>query len=272
MKFDYQENANKSGIYKIINVHTNRIYIGQAKNFKKRWYDHKRHLLDRKHQNRFLKHDFNKCQLELGHTDFLEFHVLEVMEGSTKEERNSREEQIISEYYDKQELCYNFQQKVENKERSCYSNTPEETQLKKSAKSKKMWASPGFKDKNRKAIQDGTMKPESRVLRAQVMKEVWERPEHREKVVVHRQRPELKQAFMKNCHTPETIEKSRQARKRFYGSVISPTGITYEVWSLSEFCEEHKLGKNSIGNLGKVMSGKYKQVLGWKLAPSIAVP
>lgn len=34
--------------------------------------------------------DFNKTKELLGHDDFLEFHVLEVMEKSTKEERNKQ--------------------------------------------------------------------------------------------------------------------------------------------------------------------------------------
>lgn len=142
MKFNYQENANKPGIYKIINTHTNRIYIGQAARFERRWYDHKKGLVNGKHQNKFLLNDFNKCKLVLNDTEFLEFHVLEVMEGSTKEERNAREEFWISQYYDKQGSCYNFKQKTEAKERSCFSTTPEKTRKKLSEAGKKNLQNP----------------------------------------------------------------------------------------------------------------------------------
>lgn len=143
MKFNYQENANKPGIYKIINTHTNRIYIGQAARFERRWYDHKLHLSKGNHQNKFLLHDFNKCQIALGHTDFLEFHVLEVLDGSTKNERNLREEHWISQHWDKQDLCYNFKQKAEGAERSCRSLNPEDTKKKTSESMKKVWDKKG---------------------------------------------------------------------------------------------------------------------------------
>ena len=97
MKFIYQEHSLKPGIYKILNTHTNRIYIGQAKRLKERWMSHKCSLLRNKHQNKHLQSSFNKWKLCVGHDDFLEFHVLEVMESSTKEERNEREEWFIQE-------------------------------------------------------------------------------------------------------------------------------------------------------------------------------
>lgn len=139
MKFNYQANSKFSGIYKILNTHTNRVYIGQAKSFQQRWYDHKRSLLNDKHQNKFLLNDFRKCSEELGHDDFLEFHVLEVMEDSTKKERNKREEEWIAKFWDGQQTCYNFKEKTEAQERSCYSLTPEETRKKIAQNSQKMW-------------------------------------------------------------------------------------------------------------------------------------
>ena len=271
MKLVYNEHSLKLGIYKILNTHTNRTYIGQAKELKARWKGHCRSLLAGRHQNRFLQADFNKCRDALGHDDFLEFHVLEVMVGSTKEERNSREEWWIAQLYelklpDASRACYNFKEKTESKERGCYSNTPDEARAKKSLKSKEMWTSPEFKKATCEAIREGVMKPEARELRSRRMKEVWERPEHREKVVAHRQRSELKEAFKTNCPSDIAVAKSIEARKKLYGKVISPTGEVYEVWSLSEFCRTHGLGEKSRANLGRLLAGKYQQVLGWKLA------
>lgn len=150
MKFNYQSHSLKPGIYKITNIHTGRIYIGQAKSFKKRWYQHCISLRGNKHQNKFLQNDFNKCKEELGHDDFLVFEVVEVMEGSTKESRNKREEECIGENYqsllpDGSRVCYNFRQKVTDKERTHYSSNPEETKRKQSESMKKLWDDPEYK-------------------------------------------------------------------------------------------------------------------------------
>jgi len=136
MKLIYNEHSIKSGIYKILNTHTDRIYIGQAKEFKNRWKGHQRSLLNNKHQNRFLQADFNKCREELGHDDFLEFHVLEVLEGSTKEERNKREEELIALWFDGGKQCYNLTLKAVSRE-GCPSRNPDETRRRMSEAGKK---------------------------------------------------------------------------------------------------------------------------------------
>jgi group I intron endonuclease len=118
MKLIYQEHSLKSGIYKIVSTHTNRIYVGQAKEFKARWNGHKRSLLNGKHQNKFIQADFNKCREELGHDNFLEFHVLEILEGSTKEERSVREKQWIAHWFDNGKQCYNLTLKAVSREGS----------------------------------------------------------------------------------------------------------------------------------------------------------
>jgi hypothetical protein len=97
MKLFYEQNSLKPGIYQIVNTQTKRIYVGQAKRFKQRWLQHRHQLLKGSHGNSFLQSDFNKCREELGHDDFLEFRILEVMEGSTKEQRNKREKET---YFD----------------------------------------------------------------------------------------------------------------------------------------------------------------------------
>lgn len=141
MHLNYTNNCSKlPGIYKIINTHTNRIYIGQCKSFQERWHGHSCSLRKQKHQNKFLQNDYNKCVKELGHDNFIEFHVLEIMENSSKEERNKKEEEYISQFFDKQNSCYNFKEKTESADRSCRSFTPEETKEKVSASMKKAWS------------------------------------------------------------------------------------------------------------------------------------
>ncbi len=131
MKFHYNEHSLKPGIYKILNTHTNRIYIGQAKEFKERWKAHASSLRLGKHKNSFLRADFNKCKEALGHDDFLEFHVLEVLEGSTKEERNKREEWWIAQTLINWQ-CYNFELKPSKSEQSIWSRSPEQTRQRRS--------------------------------------------------------------------------------------------------------------------------------------------
>jgi group I intron endonuclease len=48
----------KSGIYKITNTENGKFYIGSAKNFDKRWYDHKRDLTLNIHKNPKLQHSW----------------------------------------------------------------------------------------------------------------------------------------------------------------------------------------------------------------------
>jgi group I intron endonuclease len=85
MQFNYNGQANEPGIYVIFNTQKWRIYVGQAQCFKVRWRQHISSLTNNKHQNRFLQADFNQCGMGA-----FEFHVLEIMPNSTKEERNLR--------------------------------------------------------------------------------------------------------------------------------------------------------------------------------------
>ena len=112
MRFIYNNHSNSSGIYEIRNIHTQHFYIGQCSSFKKRWHQHRRELEKNNHGNKFMQNDFNKCMTKLGNSDFLEFTVLHEMVGSTKEERNKKEQETIDVFFDRQKLCYNIEKKV----------------------------------------------------------------------------------------------------------------------------------------------------------------
>lgn len=176
MKLHDEENLLKPGIYKILNTHNNRIYIGQAKQFKSRWRDHSRSLLNGKHCNRFLRNDFAKCKEELGHDNFIEFYILEVMEGSSKEQRNHREEWWIAQYYDNQGQCYNFKQKTEAKERSCFSMTPEETKQFLSKQSKERWDNHSYRQKMHEIMSSDSVR--EKLSKAQ--QTCWKDPKYRQ--------------------------------------------------------------------------------------------
>lgn len=50
----------QSGIYLIVNIQNHKIYIGSAKNFRKRWYVHKCLFRKNKHYNKKLQSVWNK--------------------------------------------------------------------------------------------------------------------------------------------------------------------------------------------------------------------
>lgn len=75
------------GIYKIVNLINNKIYIGSAVKFYNRFHIHKHHLKIGKHHSLYLQRAYNKY----GENAF-EFHILEVIENPTKEKLIEREQ------------------------------------------------------------------------------------------------------------------------------------------------------------------------------------
>lgn len=301
MKFNYQDSSLKSGIYKIINTHTNRIYIGQAQCFKKRWNGHKCSLIKDKHQNKFLLNDFNKCQLQLGHTDFLEFHVLEVMEDSTKEERNAKEEHWVSKHWDNRDRCYNFKQKPAANERTHYSSTPAETRSKKSASMAKVWQDPEFRADVSAKHKEFWNTEDGKRMASERIKTLWTDPDHQkamsERMTARMRVPEHKAKATSNLNTEKSITKRSQTYRnrleaepefrvkmqahgkkniakrnaeqpvKTYGSIISPDGIVYpNISHVPTFAKEHGLQKQ---NLYLLLHGKIKSHKDWKLISNL---
>jgi len=293
MKLIYQGNSKSSGIYKILNAYTNRVYIGQAKSFQQRWHDHKRHLLNGKHQNKFLLNDFNKCRETLSHDNFLEFHVLEVMESSTKEERNKREEWWIAQYYDNQSRCYNFREKTEAKERSCFSLTPKETRQKISEATKKALAAPEVKAKMRTSrigkpspvagMKLGPRSEETKeklrrankgqvpVLKGKTLAELIgaERAgkaseQRRIRQLGTKHSEETKQKISRNNHMHGKSGIKHHNAKVYEGFRLqAPDGTIYtKIECLKTFCDMHGL---TPALLGKVLKGERTHHKGWKL-------
>lgn len=256
MKFNYQENSLKSGIYKIINTHTNRVYIGQAKEFKERWKGHASSLRRGKCMNRFLLNDFNKCQLALGHDDFLEFHILELMENSTKEERNIREEKAILAFFDGQDKCYNLKTKVSSNERACWSSTPAETsaRLSKSLKGRKTWnkglkLSDEYREKLSIAHRGKTISPETRLKMSEAHKGTkasWFG----------------KKLSEEHCRKLSESHQGQVSANKKEFRLIGPDGIEYHNKGITGFCIAHKLNRNRIC---LVISGKRADYKGWHL-------
>jgi len=139
MKNVFNGQSNKSGVYKIINIASKRIYIGSAKRFKQRSKEHFATLRKGTHHNKFLQYDFNKCGEET-----FEFHVIKVVDGN-QSDRLLAEQNYLDKFYDKQDLCYNFDKKTNKNGRSCYTKTPEETFRKKSEASKRTMSDPSVR-------------------------------------------------------------------------------------------------------------------------------
>lgn len=297
MKFFYESHSNSPGIYKIINTHSNRIYIGQTNSFKKRWYDHKRYFLNERHQNKFLLNDFNKCRELLGNDDFLEFHIVEVMNESSKEERNIREEYWINQYFDDQNLCYNFKEKPESQERSCFSHTPEETKKILSDNTKKQWES----EEHRKNVTEKFIAfwntKEAKSFASNRANKIWQSEEHK-KFMSERLRQrhanytkEEKEKTVQSLAKGRTKESYENRKKKYRNelsknrivikkeiyigklhpstrtyencNIMSPDGILYTtITNLREFAIVHKLGIDGT-KIKEVIDGTKGSCKGW---------
>lgn len=239
MEYKYEGHSLKSGIYKLTNKINSRIYIGSAKEFKRRWSQHTSSLRNQKHGNRFLQSDYNKC----GEDAFV-FEIIEVTEGKNKEERLMIEEGYIKKYYDSGNKCYNLCNKAISREGKPSKN-PEETKQKQSKAHKKRY-------ENHKTRQN----------QSDISKAIWQRPEHIEKMRIIASSPKMLEKFHQTCHTVESNRKVGERLAKYWGKIISPTGVVYDITNLNRFCVEHGLTKQSM--IG-VFKGKIYQSHGWRL-------
>lgn len=145
MKKEFYGYSKHGGVYKIINQVTGMFYIGSAKCFQVRASQHLSKLKQGKHANKHLQNAFNKH----GKDVFL-FKVVEVVDG-TKSNRFTVEQNYINKLINegKWEQTFNFKKKTEQKERSCFSRSPNETKKLLSQKSKAMWAKRSQEEKQR---------------------------------------------------------------------------------------------------------------------------
>ncbi len=125
MEFRYEGNSLKSGVYYITNTISGRVYIGSAKCFKKRGYQHLRALEKGKHFNNHLQASFK----EYG-TDAFIFTVEELVEGD-KAARTAAEQRHLDLFLDKWDRVYNHMKDTIRKD-GPWSNTPEESRRKRS--------------------------------------------------------------------------------------------------------------------------------------------
>jgi group I intron endonuclease len=281
MKFIYNGNSRKSGIYKIINIQNGRMYIGSAKEFKERAKEHFRSLKNNKHHNKFLQNDFNKCG-----KDAFEFHILEVVNGD-KQVRNLKEEYWIYQYHDNQNKCYNIRKLVTAKERICWSFTPFETR-KNISNARKKYNLQKHKDLCSIKIKEIiNFKPSAHKRNYRKYKIFINANLLSPEGILYRNIANLQQ-FAEKVNLSETkvrdlvrgglvsfkgwvryydynnsdskFNKSLRLEKSKY-KVLSPNGELFEFDSIGKFAKEHGLERHSFGKLFSGRSLKYK---GWQ--------
>ena len=261
MKKEFKGHANKGGVYKITNTINGKIYIGSAKGFKKRAYQHTSSLKNGKHQNKHLQASFNKHG-----TDAFLFEVIEVVPGD-KLARTTREQELIDEQLENWEKCYNFKKKTVVKDRSCWSKSPEltktryrQTSLKrygvthwaKTSEAKKVLRKGGEHKPTPEAIEKAASKrrgrkytkelaekmtalrgtPENRKRMSEWSKAKWQDPEYREAQIQRfkefrhdeASKAKMRKAKLGKKQTPEHIENERLTR---IGKKLPPRSKEY---------------------------------------------
>ncbi len=213
MIYNYNSYSNSSGIYKITNSITNRIYIGSAKKFKIRWGQHSKSLIEGKHQNKFIQNDFNKCKQEQLDNSFIVFDILEVTDGKTKEERLEIEQKYIDLYFDKQEICYNFRKKAGSRE-GCVTINKEEFSKKMSEQSTKMWTDPEHQKLMSKKLSEYYSSDEQKQIMSDRFKQLWSTEDFKEKMSgIQKQRFGKLTKEQKLNHIKPALEKCKKIKK-----------------------------------------------------------
>ncbi len=122
MEFRYEGNSLKSGVYYITNITDGKVYIGSAKEFKRRGKQHLSALEKGRHGNPELQHAFDKDG-----TDSFVFSVAELVDGD-RVARTTAEQHHLDLYLDRWGQCYNHAKNAV-REDGPWSSTPEETRI-----------------------------------------------------------------------------------------------------------------------------------------------
>jgi group I intron endonuclease len=258
MKFNYEGNSLKSGIYKILNTHNGRVYIGSSARFKARWQDgHAKHLLKGKHQNRFIQADYDKCRDTFGHDDFLEFHVIEVMEGSTKEERKIHEQKWLDQYFDNGKQCYNLKPLASVSREDVPSKKPDVTRERISKRSQEMWASisPEEKERRMQLFQSGKDEKWKRNISKALMGRKLA-PEHVDKIKV------ATIGKKRGSHSEEMKRKMSLGKKN-KKKIEAIRLETREASICESITEAARRTQVSVAGVSLVASGKMGSCKGW---------
>ena len=177
MLYFYEGYLKLSGIYEIRNRLSNKSYIGSTDKFDKRWKEHSNFLRKNKHKNKHLQNSFNKYFEEIKNDDFIEFHIVEVMKNSTKEDRLLREEFWISFAKANQINIFNIWLKPTKQNTIGLKGKTHSEKTKQiiSQNSKEMWENP----EHQKKMEIIHSSKEFRDFQGKRIKELWENPEYK---------------------------------------------------------------------------------------------
>lgn len=268
----------------IFNNYNWRIYVGSSKSFWKRWNDgHHKSLLRNKHSNRFLQADYNKCKEELGHDDFLEFHVIQDMPGSSREERLAIEENWIKVHFDNGKQCYNLSDKAvsredtKNKAPLNRKTSPrlgvkatEEFKIRNREIQKTYWSIPENRERLLTIVRNKTEFQKNKLAKA--MTELWANRSLEDKEQY------LKNSLLKtkgnrlgSTHSLKTKEEMSLMRKgkpacnakNWDVMLLDPNGLQHgPILNLTQFCKTHNLTRYHFRALLTKKISIYK---GWTL-------
>lgn len=278
MKTIYSGYSKKGGIYIITNLKNKKIYIGSAKEFKRRYRGHIQSLRRGKHHNKHLQASFNKY----GEDVFL-YEVVEVVEGG-KKARTKIEQEYLDIWLDRWEQCYNFQKKSVQKQGKF--KNPEVTKRKISKAKREFYQT----EKGKELIQrlsdqkrDKTYEEIYGIIKAEKIKQ-----KIRDNKLIEMNRPKVKENLRK-MHTGKSFEerfgiekaqeiKKKQSQKRkgkYLGKdssgfkileniqLVSPEGeIFTRIEGIKDFALAHNLSPNHFSEL---LSGKRKSHHNWKI-------
>lgn len=292
MKFLYEGNSRKSGIYEIVNKITGFSYVGSAQQFKKRWSEHRYSLTVNKHINKHFQKSFTKHLIELGHDDFLEFNIIQVMEGSTKPERLCAEENWINIRINEGKQLYNCnltptKEPTKSPERQYGKrNSPdteykpgnipwtkdhghdEETKKFLGEKSKDMWNNPEI----RKKLEASRTSEKFRNSTSNNIKKLWQDPVYKEARVASMNTVESKKSRSEKTKSQweATREKmiashhTEKFRNKSSASHLGNNPIAAECLSNSEWLREQYILLNvSVSDISKKLSVRPSTVYRW---------
>ncbi len=158
---------NHPAIYTITNTISGKIYVGQARNVRKRWHSHQWHLKKGKHRNNHLQRSWDKH----GETAFI-FQVVINLSGTPETELQEIMNKAEIELLAKIPKSYNLMEAAKS------GTSPSlETRKKLSEMRKKLWQDPEFRERRRISHQAACADPELQKRRSAALIEAFNTPE-----------------------------------------------------------------------------------------------
>lgn len=216
------------GIYQITNTKKNRVYIGSAKSFKRRWGQHISKLKHNHHENVFFQNDWNKTGSE-----HFTFEILEVVQGD-KVQRTEREQYYLNVSLSDRK-CYNIKKIVKDTDGFLSSEARKTKSEKISERLCEVWKDPERRANFIKSQNDPSLikkrsdqmhllwqKPSHRRRIKSKLKEYWKNPESRAAASVRstgRKHSKETKEYLRRINTGRTV--SQESRKKISDSLKS---------------------------------------------------